>query len=179
MNTTFKLRGQTLDKHTKAIALSHMEAREYKPLPNTVLISYGNYNHGKIATPLPDDIKQQYKAVLEMPVNDIGITNKTTLGLFDKLFSNRNYHAFDKKDAKEVKDFIEKYKDSRFVVNCDAGVSRSSATALYINSLYAPEDYRKLRDLKIYFPNTRIFSYLKEGDFDESLDNKYGKELHR
>ncbi|MDN6846492.1 MAG: hypothetical protein L0L87_02570, partial [Tetragenococcus koreensis] len=74
--------------------------------------------------------------------------------------------------------FIENHKDSHFVVHCDAGVSRSSATALAITKELAPEDYQKLLDLGIYFPNVLIYSYLVEGKFNDKLYKKYSKQLH-
>lgn len=92
--------------------------------------------------------------------------------MFDRLYPDNNYHIFDEDDFKKTHDFIEKYKDSHFVVHCDAGVSRSSATALAIAKELAPEDYQKLLNLGIYFPNVLIYSYLVEGKFNDKLYKK-------
>ncbi len=176
--TTFNLRGNIISKYLKAIALSHREAFFYRPLKNTVLISYADYNHGEMATPLPRMVKRRYKAVLELPVNDIDFPNQKN-SFLTALFPNHNYHIFNDSDCKKLKYFIKTYKQSHFIVNCDAGVSRSSATALYICYRLAPKDYHKLMKLNIYYPNVLIFSFLKEGKFNSCLYEKYNKILHR
>lgn len=175
---SFELRGHTLDKHIKAIALSHQEAREYKPLKNSVLISYANYDHGKMFSPMPEDVKKSYKAVLELPVNDIDRIDNESLDVFERIFPDENFHVFDEKDYQKLHNFIEKYQDSYFVVHCDAGVSRSSATALYINHEYAPEDFETLQKLNIYFPNALIYGYLQEGEMNVEILEKYRNELY-
>lgn len=167
--TTFELRGYTLDKHLKAIALSHQEALLYKPLKNTVLISYANYDHGKMFSPMPENVKKRYKAVLELPVNDIDRTDEYTLSIFEQMYPDHNYHVFDEGDYQKLHAFIVTYKDCHFIVHCDAGVSRSSATALYINYIYAPKDYEKLKKLGIYYPNALIFGYLSEGKMSDEI----------
>ncbi|NRR74773.1 hypothetical protein HRD57_00345 [Tetragenococcus halophilus] len=48
MAATYNLRGHTIHKDMKAIALSHPEALDYEPLPNSVLISYAGYDRGKM-----------------------------------------------------------------------------------------------------------------------------------
>jgi|SRR5699024_28852 len=176
---TFELRGYTLDKHIKAVALSHQEALTYKPLKNTVLISYANYDHGKMFSPMPEKVKKRYKAVLELPVNDIDRIDADTLAIFEQMYPNKNFHVFDDKDYQKLHDFIEKYQDSYFIVHCDAGVSRSSATALYIDQKYAPDDYEKLKSLPIYYPNALIFGYLSEGKMNEEILEKYSHELYK
>lgn len=178
MDTTYNLRGHQINKDMKAIALSHPEALDYEPLSNSVLISYAGYDRGQMATPMPDSVKNRYKAVLELPIDDIDQKSGKIRAMFDRLYSDNNYHIFDEDDFKKTHDFIEKYKDSHFVVHCDAGVSRSSATALAIAKELAPEDYQKLLNLGIYFPNVLIYSYLVEGKFNDKLYKKYSKQLH-
>lgn len=178
MDTTYNLRGQTIDKDIKALALSHSEALHYQPLADSVLISYANYDHGKMATPLPASVKKRYQAVLELAVDDIDQKNPKIRSFFSRIYPQDNYHIFDEKDLKRTFIFMEKYQNSHFVVHCDAGISRSSATALAIAKRYAPKDYQKLLDLGIYFPNVLIYSYLVDGTYNAQLAKKYRKELH-
>lgn len=178
MDTSYNLRGHLIDKNMKAIALSRSEALHYQPLPDSVMISYAGYDHGKMAIHMPDPIQKHYQAVLELAVDDIDQRGGKVQAFFDRLSPQHDYHIFDSKDCKKVFAFMEKYQEKHFVVHCDAGVSRSAATALAIAKRYAPEDYQKLLELGVYFPNVLIYSYLVDGTFNDELAKKYRKELH-
>ena len=176
METTYNLRGHLIDKQIKAVALSRPEAQLYEPLPNSVLISYAGNHQGKMARTIPAEVKKRYRAVLEMPVDDISPDGSGKSSWFN-FFSADSYHAFDQNDYQRLHTFIETYQDCYFVVHCDAGISRSSATALYIAKKYAPQDYDLLTSFNIYYPNVRIFGYLSDGAMSPEIHQKYSKLL--
>ncbi len=165
------IRGKTIDKHLKAIALSRQEVLSYQPLENSVLISYGGSYKGQIARRVPEKVKLRYRDVLELAVDDVISDKRDSKHL--SLFSSFDVHAFDEKDCQKTRQFIEKYADAYFVVHCDAGISRSSATAYYIAEKYAPEDFKSLQKLGIYFPNPRIYGFLKDDHFDPKVYRRY------
>jgi len=65
-----------------------------------------------------------------------------------------------KEQAKEIVDFILKHKDKNVIVNCKAGVSRSSAVALFCH------DYLKYEWLEVgrkrAVPNKLLYELMKE-----------------
>lgn len=64
-------------------------------------------------------------------------------------------------DAKTVVDFVERYKDKRILVHCDAGISRSSAVAAAILKHYTGDD-SMIFDSRWYNPNRWVYRKVLE-----------------
>lgn len=133
-----------------AINISYFEASVIKTLPsNTVLISineeYENYR--------PLMLDRNDERVLSLRFTDI---------ICDVEQFGKVYHTLNQEMAKTITNFIEKHKDCNFIIHCRAGVSRSSAVAMYIHLKYG-------HSLKENFwiisnPNTQVLGMLiREG----------------
>ena len=70
------------------------------------------------------------------------------------------------RDAKTVVDFVERYKDKRILVHCDAGISRSSAVAAAILKHYTGDD-SMIFDSRWYNPNRWVYRKVLEA-FNEN-----------
>ena len=85
--------------------------------------------------------------------------NKLCLKFSDIEEETDNEILFNEKLAKEIIDFIIKNKDKKFVVNCEAGISRSAAIGMFIEEFLNNET---TIDKHIRFePNMFIFNTLK------------------
>ena len=71
-------------------------------------------------------------------------------------------------DAKTVVDFVERYKDKRILVHCDAGISRSSAVAAAILKHYTGDD-SMIFDSRWYNPNRWVYRKVLEA-FESEVD---------
>jgi predicted protein tyrosine phosphatase len=97
------------------------EACDLKYLPqNTVMVS----------------IKEEYG-----PLHDLQIKNDVLVVRFSDITTRQEikgqmYHPISQETALKMLDFIALNKDKNFLVHCFAGVSRSSAVALFINNRY-------------------------------------------
>lgn len=69
-------------------------------------------------------------------------------------------------DAKTVVDFVERYKDKRILVHCDAGISRSSAVAAAILKHYTGDD-SMIFDSRWYNPNRWVYRKVLEAFEDD------------
>jgi len=89
-----------------------------------------------------EDIKYTAIDHLNLNVDDI---NKETEGFV--LFNNSH--------AKQILDFIDKYKDvDIIIVQCDAGISRSAAVAAALSKIFDQEDFRYFKQ---YASNMHIY----------------------
>jgi hypothetical protein len=70
---------------------------------------------------------------------------------------------FDEQNAKDVVDFIDKYKDSDYalVVHCDAGISRSSAHAIAIGEQFGFTEEYFMEKYPHIQPNQHILKLLR------------------
>jgi predicted protein tyrosine phosphatase len=73
------------------------------------------------------------------------------------------------KDARDIVDFVEHYKDrvDLFIVHCNAGISRSSGTVAALSKIYNGCDKWVFRDAR-YIPNIRVYRAILE----EALSQK-------
>ena len=69
-------------------------------------------------------------------------------------------------DAKTVVDFVERYKDKRILVHCDAGISRSSAVVAAILKHYTGDD-SMIFDSRWYNPNRWVYRKVLEAFEDK------------
>lgn len=87
--------------------------------------------------------------------------------------------------GKKIKDFILKNKNKRFLINCEAGQSRSAAIALAIEYLFLLEECKicntefkwsyfpsKILVHERYIPNTKVFFSIIGKDEEEKLNTK-------
>ena len=89
----------------------------------------------------------------------------------EEWFRGSNYYGCDgvmlkgitDKQAKEIVDFVEKWKDKveLICVNCEAGISRSSGTALALSMLLNGNDSGIADDFR-YVPNKRVVKKILE-----------------
>ncbi len=104
----------------------------------------------------PDEVKlpvnDHTEDVLHLQFHDI---DRVVVGYNDDIEPN----MFQQTHAKQVREFFEKNKDvERFIVHCDAGLSRSPAVAAAISKLYVSEDDSYF--FKRYHPNTRVYRFI-------------------
>jgi predicted protein tyrosine phosphatase len=105
--------------------ISRQEVRELKELPpNTVLILINEPD----AT---DQIHLKFKTDRD---NNLRISFWDIRGEFKK--DGKLYGVIPDKTANEIIKFIYINKDKNFIVSCQAGISRSAAVVLYINTIY-------------------------------------------
>jgi predicted protein tyrosine phosphatase len=82
--------------------------------------------------------------------------------------------VFSKKQADELIDFVEANKDKQiFIVHCSAGISRSGATATFINDLFGNSYKEFFNDNRQIQPNYCILSRLREQYRKKYLTNYY------
>lgn len=112
-----------------------------------------------VETPLSDNIKNRYKKVLELRIDDI---QKEYVGL--TLFSQKHR----KQICNFVYEFYEYMSEETLDIHCSAGVSRSPAIAIGIGVW--EEDiglvYRIIKENKYISPNEYILKMFIEGDKD-------------
>ncbi len=91
---------------------------------------------------------------------NIEAKNKLSLKFSDIEEETDNEILFNQVFAKQIVDFINKNKDKKFIINCEAGISRSAAVALFLESFLGLETSV---DKHIRFePNMFIFNLLKQ-----------------
>ena len=69
-------------------------------------------------------------------------------------------------DAQRVVTFVDKYKDKRILVHCDAGISRSSAVAAAILKHYTGDD-SMIFDSRWYNPNRWVYRKVLEAFYNK------------
>lgn len=124
--------------------MSRMKAVQYTYLPHkekSIIISISESNSPKPTFCASSDILD----ILYLHFDDI---HKEDLVL------NPMYKIMTTKDAINIKNFVDKYKDEvdKIIVHCYAGVSRSSAVACGI-SLYLQKDDYWIWNNNDYYPN--------------------------
>ena len=134
-----------------ATNISAAEVGQIEKLPeNTVLINFNNSYSDLFKLKLD---RNDTDNILTLVVDDITgptkLSNGTVLSLFDE------------GAALTILNFINLNKDKNFIINCHAGISRSSAVCLYLNMIYGHE--LKPRFWEISEPNAFIIgSLIKE-----------------
>lgn len=80
------------------------------------------------------------------------------------------FKGISKKDASKIVDFTESYKYAvdLFVINCNAGISRSAGTAAALSKIYNGDDMWVFKDRR-YCPNMRVYRYILEEAFERKL----------
>lgn len=147
--------------------LSRFQASEYcqiKHKTDSVIISISTPNVDYTGYPIEADDENKVIAILSIEFmdadrpgdNDV-YGNPTTV---DDLMSDE--------DAKTVVDFVERYKDKRILVHCDAGISRSSAVAAAILKHYTGDD-SMIFDSRWYNPNRWVYRKVLEA-FESEAD---------
>lgn len=74
-------------------------------------------------------------------------------------------------DAHKVVEFVERYKDKRILVHCDAGISRSSAVAAAILKHYTGDD-SMIFDSHWYNPNRWVYRKVLKAFETSALSEK-------
>lgn len=113
----------------KAVNICHNEAADIKYLPsNTVLISI-NEQHADL-----------YKLSLDR--KNPNVLTVQFCDITGKYLDNRTnllYLPMSEEIGLKILDFVNRNKDKDFIVHCAAGVSRSAAVCLYINTIFGHE----------------------------------------
>lgn len=120
---------------------------------NTVLISIRDPD----AETIEDYLTEDFKDTLFIAFWDI-----------EESFGN--YKTITKEQGKIINDFITKNKDSKFLVHCDAGQSRSAGVGLavecilnYDGSVYNyKHGHSNIKEFKRYDPNLTVFDIIME-----------------
>ena len=108
--------------------------------------------------------KENILDILYLKFDDVDLSSNTNP-------ESRFYVPINEIQAKEIVDFVEKYKDKveQVVCQCDAGISRSSATAAALSVIYNGNGSDKwIFDSRQYVPNTAVYRAI--------LNVKYGAE---
>lgn len=122
------------------INISAYEANLIKKLPlNYALISINDED-----SPLfPLRLDRNHEKIFTVQFTDI-ITSIIKNG--------KIYNPLSQNLAAQIANFIERYKDNNFIIHCHAGVSRSSAVALFIHLKYG----HKLKDNFWFYSNPNV-----------------------
>ena len=132
-----------------AINISCVEAETITRLPeNTVMISINN-EHEELHRLKLD--RSKTNEILTLQFSDI--TSKQ----FDS-FDGKSYNPLSVEQALKILDFININKDKNFIIHCSAGISRSSAVALYLNVFHGHE--LKPSFWKLCHPNRYVMGQL-------------------
>ncbi len=93
--------------------------------------------------------------------NNISIQAKNKLSLkFSDIEENTNKEIlFNEEIAKEIIDFIKLHKDKKFIINCEAGISRSAAVGLFIEKILLNE--MSVNKHIRFEPNMFVFNLLE------------------
>ncbi len=106
----------------------------------------------------PKDVKG-FKDVLEMKFWDV----EEPIGRITPITSEQ---------GKEIKEFIEKNKESKFLIHCHAGMSRSAGVACAVecivnedsNVYYYSTGHSDVKDFSRYHPNYKVFDVIMGRD---------------
>ncbi len=130
----------------QAININWLQANSIQELPEDwVLIS------------INDEYRDLYPLQLKRDSDNI-LTMVFTDSISDFERDGKTYHTLNQEMATRVVDFVRKYKDKNFVIHCQAGVSRSSAVALYIHLKYGHTLKDKFWEYSN--PNTQVLGML-------------------
>lgn len=140
--------------------LSRFDASQYCKEPHktdSAIISISTPNVGYCGLEIEPTNENRVVAILRLEFmdadrpgdNDV-YGNPTTV---DDLMNDR--------EAKRVVNFVERYKDKRILVHCDAGISRSSAVAAAILKHYTGND-DMIFDSRWYNPNRWVYRKVLE-----------------
>lgn len=133
----------TIYKRYGVLVLSENMAAAYKPEPETVLIRIKEPGGFKV---FPHE--DLYVDTLRMVFDDVDQPS-----VYDRLMTEEQ--------AVEIVDFMDKHRDKKLVVHCQAGISRSSATACawaYMQGL--PELEEEIRQNPCFYPNAHVYRLL-------------------
>ena len=131
-----------------ATNISAAEVGQIEKLPaNTVLINFNNSYSDLFKLKLD---RNDADNILTLVVDDITGPTKLSNGMVLSLF--------DEGAALTILNFISLNKSKNFIINCHAGISRSSAVCLYLNLVYGHE--LKPRFWEISDPNAFIIGTL-------------------
>jgi len=124
------------------LILSEGMAVQYKPEPHTVLVRIKDDEFATLKYP------DLYEDILEVLFADIDQPS-----VYDQLMTEEQ--------AQQIFNFMDKYRDRKFVVHCQAGISRSSAVGCswaHMNGL--PELEEKIRRTPCFYPNAHVYRRL-------------------
>lgn len=101
----------------------------------------------------------------ENPINLNYFDTEYYVAFWDSTTNRNNKPVIDKKIAKKIKKFILENKDKKFIINCEAGISRSAGLGFAIECLIncngCPYTYgqtsSKIRSHKRYKPNLTVY----------------------
>ena len=112
--------------------------------------------------PLSEEAKRTRKGVLQLRFEDMD----SLPGIYGR--APFNYILFEKEHAKKILDFVFKeHKDVPLVlVHCEAGISRSPATAASLTKIFGKDD---ADFFKFYMPNRLVYSTILETAAEEGL----------
>lgn len=135
----------------KATVKCRMDAIQ-NPDVNRVLISIGSAGYVYEPEPHQDD----WKDILLVKFDDI------TSDLYELSdYGEVSYKLMDFDDAVEIDNFIKKNIGEEFVIHCDAGISRSTAVASYMEKYYDYEiEWYSTGDTKDDLKNIHVFNLL-------------------
>ena len=136
----------------KVEVMNRSAAKKYARTPNTetsIIVSINDVSD------IPNDIK-------------IGHVKRVLSVFFDDVCSGQPY-AITEDDAKQIVEFVERYKDSvdKIIVHCAAGVSRSAATAAAILKFYTGDD-SQIFDALRYRPNMSVYTKVLQAFMEKS-----------
>lgn len=81
-----------------------------------------------------------------------------------------HYVLMDYSHAELIKNFIEKHRGEEFVIHCDAGISRSTAVASFMETYYDYDvEYYETGDQRDQFKNIHVYSLLKRLNYHSAF----------
>ena len=147
--------------------LSRFQASEYcqiKHKTDSAIISISTPNVDYTGYPVDADDENRVVAILSIEFMDAD--NPGDYDVYGSITTIDDLMTDE--DAKKIVAFVEKYKDKRTLVHCDAGISRSSAVAAAILKHYTGDD-SMIFDSRWYNPNRWVYRKVLEA-FESEVD---------
>ena len=129
-------------------------AHTFAELPH-IIISITGSEESK----LPINKSKGTKDILYLFFHDVDSAGQLSKNPAERVLDE--YNVFNDKQAQEVIEFVEQYKDQVEIVicQCDAGISRSAGTAAALSKIYNGDD-SVIFNNSAYMPNMRVYSAL-------------------
>ncbi len=151
----------------KAINISAAEAATIEKLPNNTVVISINSTNGEC---YPLKIDRNSSKVLTLRFDDVTAVKK-------RIYGEGEHTPITSDQAAELCNFIERNKESNFIIHCQAGISRSGAVALFIHRYYGHE--LKENFWKVSRPNYyvlgRLIAYSEYKEYIDDVHSVWAK----
>ena len=149
--------------------LSRFDASQYCKEPHktdSAIISISTPNVDYTGYPVEAEADDENRVVAILSIEFMDADNPGDYDVYGSITTIDDLMTDE--DAKKIVAFVEKYKDKRILVHCDAGISRSSAVTAAILKHYTGDD-SMIFDSRWYNPNRWVYRKVLEA-FESEVD---------